>query len=133
MLLSRVADSLYWISRYLERAEHTARLIDVRLDPASTGAAARMGGTSIGWRGAAAGAARRRRRARPAALVDALMFDLSNGDSVLSSVIAARENARQVREEISSEMWEQVNAPSCASAAHRDGPRWPGRITCRAR
>jgi uncharacterized alpha-E superfamily protein len=32
MLLSRVADALYWISRYLERAEHTARLIDVRLD-----------------------------------------------------------------------------------------------------
>ena len=32
MLLSRVADGLYWISRYLERAEHTARLIDVRLD-----------------------------------------------------------------------------------------------------
>ena len=32
MLLSRVADALYWLSRYLERAEHTARVIDVRLD-----------------------------------------------------------------------------------------------------
>lgn len=32
MLLSRVADSMYWIARYLERAEHTARLIDVRVD-----------------------------------------------------------------------------------------------------
>ena len=32
MLLSRVADALYWIGRYLERAEHTARIIDVRLD-----------------------------------------------------------------------------------------------------
>ena len=31
-MLSRVADSLYWMSRYLERAEHTARLIDVRLN-----------------------------------------------------------------------------------------------------
>src|SRR5262245_51830901 len=110
MLLSRVADGLYWISRYLERAEHTARLIDVRLDLALD----RRPGQE-GWRferlyealqvppshGDAEG---------PSSLVDALMFDPSNRNSVLACVTAARENARQVREEISSDMWEQVNA-----------------------
>jgi uncharacterized alpha-E superfamily protein len=110
MLLSRVADALYWISRYLERAEHTARLIDVRLDlgldrrPDSDEwdfdrlyAALAMKHTT----GAASS---------PACLVDSLMFDLATRDSVLSCVTAARENARQVREQISSDMWEQVNA-----------------------
>ena len=46
MLLSRVADSLYWIGRYLERAEHTARLIDVRLDLGLDRTSNAGGGTS---------------------------------------------------------------------------------------
>ena len=111
MLLSRVADALYWISRYLERAEHTARLIDVRLDlgldrPAGCARAGISSGSTRAF------SCRRRRRppASPAALIDALVFDLSNRDSVASCVTAARENARQVREEISSDMWEQINA-----------------------
>jgi uncharacterized alpha-E superfamily protein len=84
MLLSRVADALYWIGRYLERAEHTARLIDVRLD------------LGIGR--------------QPSAELDLkLLLDAGNQDSVAACITAARENARQVREEISSEMWEQVN------------------------
>jgi uncharacterized alpha-E superfamily protein len=110
VLLSRVADALYWISRYLERAEHTARLIDVRLD---LGLDRRRGDDR--WDFDRLYAALRlappeAAPAGPAALVDALMFDPSNRDSVLSCVTAARENARQVREEISSDMWEQLNA-----------------------
>jgi uncharacterized alpha-E superfamily protein len=110
MLLSRVADSLYWIGRYLERAEHTARLIDVRLD---LGLDRRSNTT--GWDFArlysmmhleAGGAA----PSNPTALSDALVFDAANPGSVLAGVTAARENASQVREEISSDMWEQVNA-----------------------
>jgi uncharacterized alpha-E superfamily protein len=110
MLLSRVADALYWISRYLERAEHTARLMDVRLD---LGLDRRSNGD--GWdferlysalRVAPMAAA----PGGPAALIDALVFDLDHPDSVLSCVVAARENARQVREEINSDMWEQLNA-----------------------
>jgi uncharacterized alpha-E superfamily protein len=110
VLLSRVADALYWISRYLERAEHTARLIDVRLD---LGLDRRRG--ADGWEFDRLYAALRllppaSAPAGPAALVDALMFDLANRHSVLACVTAARENARQVREEISSDMWEQLNA-----------------------
>lgn len=109
MLLSRVADALYWISRYLERAEHTARLVDVRLD---LGLDRRT--DSDGWdferlydtlRLSSANAP-----SSPAAMIDALVFDGSTRCSVAACVTAARENARQVREEISSDMWEQINA-----------------------
>src|SRR3954466_5957137 len=102
MLLSRVADTLYWISRYLERAEHTARVIDVRLD---------LGLDRVpdvhAWNFSRLYAAVRvpvpaEAPASPAALVESLMFDHSNRDSVMSCVTAARDNARQVREEISS-------------------------------
>jgi uncharacterized alpha-E superfamily protein len=109
MLLSRVADALYWISRYLERAEHTARLIDVRLDLGLD----RLSG-SEGWDFdrlyATAGLDPGASPANPADLIEALVFDLSTRSSVSACVTAARENARQVREEISSEMWEQINA-----------------------
>jgi uncharacterized alpha-E superfamily protein len=110
MLLSRVADGLYWISRYLERAEHSSRVIDIRLD---------LGldriGNADGWdferlyAGLRLSSPAESPRS-PAALVDTLIFDLANPESVASSVTAARENARQVREEISSDMWEQLNS-----------------------
>jgi uncharacterized alpha-E superfamily protein len=109
VLLSRVGDALYWISRYLERAEHTARLLDVRLD---LGLDRRRDDR---WEFDRLYAALRlpppaAAPPDPAALIEALMFDPANRDSVLACVTAARENARQVREEISSDMWEQVNA-----------------------
>ena len=110
MLLSRVADSLYWIARYLERAEHTARVIEVGLDlglgrtMASTRGAADRLYASVDVLGAAAGGAER------ASLLSAALFDLANRNSVAGCVTAARENGRQVREEISSDMWEQLNA-----------------------
>ena len=110
MLLSRVADALYWISRYLERAEHTARLMDVRLD---LGLDRLPSGD--GWDFERLFAALRLEPpadapSSPSALIDLLVFDLDCPDSVLSCVTAARENARQVREEINSDMWEQLNA-----------------------
>ena len=109
MLLSRVADSLYWIGRYLERAEHTARLIDVRLDLGLD----RMSNAG-GWDFARLYTmvqldAGESAPANPTALSDALVFDPGNPAAVLASVTAARENAAQVREEISSDMWEQLN------------------------
>jgi uncharacterized alpha-E superfamily protein len=110
MLLSRVADALYWLSRYLERAEHTARVLEVRFDLALD-----RSRDSDGWDferlfktvrvDRAAGAP-----SSPAKLIDALVFDLSTSNSVAACLTAARDNARQVREEISSDMWEQINA-----------------------
>jgi uncharacterized alpha-E superfamily protein len=110
MLLSRVADSLYWIGRYLERAEHTIRLIDVRLDLELD----RRQGVD-GWNfsrlcAAVQCAPEHERPSNPAELVEMLVFDPANRGSVLACITSARENARQVREEISTDMWEQLNA-----------------------
>jgi uncharacterized alpha-E superfamily protein len=109
MLLSRVADSLYWIGRYLERAEHTARLIDVRLDLGLDRKA-----NADGWDFSSLYSMVKRESEEaaatsPTALSDALVFDPANRHAVLACVTAARENAGQVREEISSDMWEQLN------------------------
>ena len=107
-MLSRVAESLYWMSRYLERAEHTARLIDVQLNNMLDQAG---GDTNLRWQRLLRGL----HTPLPEGDVDAysitqaLTFDTSNDSSIVSSIAAARENARQVREQISSEMWEQLN------------------------
>jgi uncharacterized alpha-E superfamily protein len=109
-MLSRVADNLYWMSRYLERVIHTTRLIDVnlhqRLDQT-------MEDEQIRWQ--------RLRASLHATIPDSeegdsaynitrsLTFDASDNVSIVHSISAARENARQVRELISSEMWEQIN------------------------
>jgi len=104
MLLSRVADSLYWICRYLERAEHTARVVDVAVDLGLGRASSKKGGAIerlYGSLGLPPG--------DPASCFDAAFFETSNRNSVVACITAARENARQVREEISSEMWQQLN------------------------
>ena len=107
MLLSRVADSLYWISRYLERAEHTARLVDVAVDQ-GLGRASSFTGSAVERLYQSVGLASESQDV--SALAGGALFDLANRNSVAACVTAARENARQVREEISSEMWEQLNA-----------------------
>ncbi len=110
MMLSRVADSLYWMSRYLERAEHTARLVDVYL----TTALDRAGGISLTQRRTGLLQSLKVKH-DPDLLQDdhrlsyLLTFDEHNDSSILSAITASRENARQVREQISSEMWAQIN------------------------
>src|SRR4051794_22387956 len=108
-MLSRVADSLYWMCRYLERAEHTARLLDVHLNlmlDQSLDAADRR------WQKVAAllGIKLKENTPRDAnSLLYMIAFDVSSPSSIVSCIMGARENARQVREQISSEMWEQLN------------------------
>jgi uncharacterized alpha-E superfamily protein len=109
-MLSRVADSLYWMSRYLERAEHTTRLLDVNLnlmlDESPISAERRwqrvlqaLGNPKdIEWTG------------EPYALTQALTFDTENKASILSCIISARENSRHVREQISTEQWHRLNS-----------------------
>jgi len=108
-MLSRVADSLYWMSRYLERAENTVRQLDVTmslmLDTSNTSAETRwqrmmevLGKPlEMEWNGDLEAMARK------------LVFDSVNRASVTFCVNGARENARQVREEISSEQWQRLN------------------------
>jgi uncharacterized alpha-E superfamily protein len=108
-MLSRVAGSLYWMSRYLERAEHTARMLDVNfsmtLDPSSTSEEGRLKRVLA----ALGNPAELELSGNFYSLVHALAWDKSNPASITGCIAAARENARQVREEISSEQWQQLN------------------------
>ncbi len=108
-MLSRVADSLYWMSRYLERAENTVRLLDVTmslmLDTGGAGAEARWQ-RMVEALGKSAGMAWNGNLER---MAQKLVFDLVDPASVIFCVSAARENARQVREEISTEQWQRLN------------------------
>src|ERR1700720_4177616 len=107
-MLSRVADGLYWMSRYLERAEHSAMLVDVELqlwlDQSPDAGAGR-------WRFLleALSAGAETGPVHPTSLADKLVFSRANPSSIVSCIAAARENLRQGREQCSSEMWEQLN------------------------
>jgi uncharacterized alpha-E superfamily protein len=108
-MLSRVADSLYWMSRYLERAEHTSRLIDVdfqlRLDQSPEAGAGRW----LRLLDALQVPVPAGSKIDSATLAYTLTLDRANPSSIVSCISAARENLRQVREQCSSEMWEQLN------------------------
>src|SRR5580704_14363139 len=109
VMLSRVADSLYWMSRYLERAEHTARLIDVdlqlRLDQSPEAGAGRW----LQLLPILQAPVPEDGRIDATSLTQILTLDRTNPSSILSCIAAARENLRQVREQCSTEMWEQLN------------------------
>ena len=109
-MLSRVADSLYWMSRYLERAEHTTRLLDVNLNLILDRSAA---SAERRWQRVLDGLGRPRDiewMGEPYSLTEALTFDTTNKASILSCIIAARENSRHVREQISTEQWHRLNS-----------------------
>jgi uncharacterized alpha-E superfamily protein len=102
-MLSRVADALYWMGRYLERAEHAARVLEITrailvdLAEADPETARRQ------WQRALTALS------VPDATTEKLLFDGTEPTSLVSCVAHARENARQVREVISSETWEHLN------------------------
>jgi uncharacterized alpha-E superfamily protein len=110
-MLSRVADSIYWMSRYIERAENVARFIDVNLNLMLDLAV----GSTQQWQplvdttGDIKAFKERHGKATQANVIHFLAFDAENPNSIVSCVRIARENARSVREVISSEMWEQIN------------------------
>lgn len=109
-MLSRVADNLYWMSRYLERAEHTARLMDVHLNLSLD--QSRKTPPGARWERLSTAlhvVLRTEDRRDEARITQRLAFDHTNANSIVACVANARENARQVREKISSEMWLQLN------------------------
>lgn len=112
-MLSRTADHLFWMARYMERAENTARMLDVNyqmsLLPQSEGAAER------GWRGLLSISeltgdfAKRVGEVTPRSVIDYMVGDAKNGSSIRSCLMAARENARAVRGTLTTEVWETQN------------------------
>ena len=110
-MLSRVANSIYWMCRYIERAENVARFISVNLNllldmPSEQGnpwesLVLTTGDQELFEKNCS--------DCGQEAVVRFLTFDRENPNSILSCLAAARENGRSIREIISSEMWEHLN------------------------
>jgi len=111
-MLSRVADSIYWLNRYIERAENVARFIDVNLNLILD----LPSGVLPQWKPLIAVTGdleqfnSRYGEINSQNVIQFLCFDTNYENSIISCLQKARENARSVREVISSEMWEEVNA-----------------------
>lgn len=110
-MLSRVADSIYWMSRYVERAENVARFIDVNLNLMldAPGGSGQQWIPLVNTTGDHEDFAKRFEEPTQENAIHFLTFDRENPNSMLSCLRSARENARSVREIISSEMWLQLN------------------------
>lgn len=110
-MLSRTASAIYWMSRYLERAEATARLIEVNLHLSLD----LPGGEDEAWEAVVASTGdlepftERYGDATRQGALRFLSFDVVNPNSVLACVRLVRENARTVREQLPAEAWEGVN------------------------
>jgi uncharacterized alpha-E superfamily protein len=114
-MLSRVAESLYWMSRYIERAENNARILDVNvqlmLDYENHGDSRGLDH----WRPIISSLEEHElfsslhESATADSVTDFVTFERKNPNSIHSCLSRARENARTVREQISSEMWEELN------------------------
>jgi uncharacterized alpha-E superfamily protein len=112
-MLSRTADHLFWMARYMERAENTARMLDVNyqtslLQPGADTA-------DKGWRGLlsiselSADYAKRHGEVNGREVMDYMVSDLANPSSIASCLMTARENARAVRGTLTTEVWETQN------------------------
>ena len=111
-MLSRTADNLYWIARYMERAETAARLLEV-------GARIALLPSAQGYRndwdsllrasGGATGYAAKYGPAEQKNIESWLFFDRDNPNSVASCITAARENGRIVRTALTSQVWDALN------------------------
>ncbi len=113
-MLSRVADSLYWLSRYLERAENLARLVDVNrydaLDAADTENEAIWRPILYATCTEEVFNAARETRTEDLDVGRFITFSDANPDSIRQCIANARENARMVRDQISEEMWLELNS-----------------------
>jgi uncharacterized alpha-E superfamily protein len=109
-MLSRVADNLYWMSRYLERAEHISRLLAVKVESIIEQSREEA---EISWHRVVCALSSEAfvssAAIEPLGLTQALAFERLNPASLISSLGLARDNGRQVREEISTEMWNRLN------------------------
>ncbi|TAD78269.1 MAG: alpha-E domain-containing protein [Oscillatoriales cyanobacterium] len=110
-MLSRVADSIYWLNRYVERAENVARFVDVNLKLSLD----LPSGVSQQWEplimttGDSESFQVCYGEASAENVIHFLTFDPNYSNSILSCLKAARENARSIRETLSTEVWEQIN------------------------
>ena len=112
-MLSRTADHLFWMARYMERAENTARMLDVNYQASLMPQSAEE--AEKGWKGLlgiselSGDFAKRYGDVTPDAVMRYMVSDAENGSSIRNCLQAARENARAVRGTLTTEVWETQN------------------------
>ncbi len=112
-MLSRTADHLFWMARYMERAENTARMLDVNYEASLLPQSADE--ADKGWKGLLSISeltgdfAKRVGAVSPASVIRYMVSDEDNGSSIRNCLQAARENARAVRGTLTTEVWETQN------------------------
>ncbi len=129
-MLSRVANCLYWMSRYIERAENTARLVDVNLQllldfrNLDDRTLARHWNPIVQSTGDEELFLSLHKRATGETVTEFLVFSAANVNSIVSSIAQARENARMVRDQITAELWEEINRLYLSVTSPRAKTRW---------
>lgn len=115
-MLSRVANLIYWMARQLERAENTARIVDVNAQLVLDLSSRRAGDDPKSWEPLVFVSGHQEKffelygeKVTERAVVEFMLFDRRNPSSVLSCVIQARENARCIRDLLAAEVWETLN------------------------
>ncbi len=114
-MLSRVANSLYWMSRYIERAENIARIVDVNLQLLLDIRHLDEQSLVSYWQpiveatGDDEAFFKLHPQASGHAVTEFLVFQMENPNSIVQSICSARENARMVRDQITLELWEELN------------------------
>ena len=112
-MLSRTADHLFWMSRYTERAENTARMLDVNYQTSLLPQSAAV--AQLGWQGMLSiselmpAYTAKHGEVAPKRVMEFMVKDESNSSSIMSCLKAARENARAVRGSLTTEAWETQN------------------------
>jgi uncharacterized alpha-E superfamily protein len=112
-MLSRTADHLYWMSRYTERAENTARMLDVNYQTSLLPQSAAV--SKVGWQGMLSiselmpAYQAKHGEVEPQQVMQFMVKDEANASSILTCLRAARENARAVRGSLTTEVWETQN------------------------
>ncbi|HEX5221762.1 MAG TPA: alpha-E domain-containing protein [Verrucomicrobiae bacterium] len=114
-MLSRVANSLYWMARYIERAENIARIVDVNIQllldlrNLDEKRLAEHWLPLVQTTGDEKQFFELHKKATAQNVTEFLVFQMENANSIISSVCNARENARMVRDQITVELWEELN------------------------
>ena len=112
-MLSRTADHLFWMSRYTERAENTARMLNVHHETSLLPQSAAV--SQYGWLGVLSlsellpAYTARQGEVSPRGVMRFMVLDEENPSSILACLKAARENARAVRGTLTTEVWETLN------------------------
>ena len=112
-MLSRTADHLFWMARYMERAENTARMLDVNYQTSLLPQSAHT--AEQGWRGLLSiseltlGFSKKYSEVSAGSVMDFMVRDETNTSSIVACLRAARENARAVRGALTTEVWETQN------------------------